>query len=425
MRYHSTRNKSTTVSFREAVLQGLASDGGLFVPEHLPTLASDFMQRLPQLSIEEIGVEVLWPFVESDLSEEELRKMVAETFTFIIPVKRVNHNCYVLELFHGPTQAFKDVGARFMSRCLRRFVEPHKKITVLVATSGDTGGAVAHGFYGVENIDVVILYPNGGVSPYQEQQMAGLGKNITALAVNGTFDDCQALVKQAFTDIQLKNEFGLCSANSINLARLLPQMLYYFLGVQQLLNMNVINPVVSVPSGNLGNITAGVMAKQMGLQIDYFVVACNANDTFFKFLKTGIYQPKPSLKTLSNAMDVGSPSNIERLQHFFENNITTMTQTITACSISDTETLETIATTYQEDNYILDPHGAVALHGLKRNISKQQGLFLETAHPVKFQESIQQALVDFNPQQHIQARPFERKIIENDMDSLKQILDFS
>lgn len=396
IKYISTRGGSETLSFKKATTNGLALNGGLYVPDSIPVLPNSFFESIDKKADAEIGSEVLLPFVEDSLSEVRLSEIVRETLSFPTPIVRLDEDTYVLELFHGPTQAFKDVGARFMSRCMSEFSDENE-LTVLVATSGDTGSAVANGFYDVSGISVKILFPKGKVSPYQEYQMTSLGKNIQAIEVDGTFDDCQALVKQAFSDDELKKSVSLSSANSINIARLLPQMLYYFFAYKQIKGkLGKKKLVISVPSGNFGNLTAGLIAKQMGLPIHRFVAANNANDTFCNYLKTGSYEPKPSVATYSNAMDVGAPSNFERIQYLFDNQLEALKSVISSYSFSDAETLEEIEACSVRTNYTLDPHGAVGKLALSASTMDDEiGVFLETAHPLKFSEVVQKALPHF------------------------------
>lgn len=391
MKYYSTNNKSLQADFREAAVQGQAPDKGLYFPETIPQLPKGFIDALKTVSKEEVAYTVMKPYVGDTMSGEDLQRIVSETVNFPFPLVPITDSIATLELFHGPTLAFKDVGARFMSRCLGHFVKDRdKEITVLVATSGDTGGAVAAGFYGVEGVNVVILYPSGKVSLTQEVQLTTLGKNITAIEVDGSFDDCQRLVKNAFMDEELKNARFLTSANSINVARWLPQQLYYFFAHQQWSQNEA--PVVSVPSGNFGNICAGLLAHASGLPVAHFIAACNANDTVPAFLQTGVYNAKPSVPTLSNAMDVGNPSNFVRILELFQHNVPSLKNLLTAYSISDEETRDTIRDVYTEKGYLLDPHGAVGFLALQRyleRVATTQGYFLETAHPVKFYDAIE------------------------------------
>lgn len=392
MNYYSTNNRSLTANFREAAIQGQAPDKGLYFPETIPQLPKGFLDTIDSLSKEELAFTVMKPYVGNTIDDADLQQIVSETINFPFPLVPITETISTLELFHGPTLAFKDVGARFMSRCLGHFVKNRdKEITVLVATSGDTGGAVANGFYGVEGVNVVILYPSGKVSLTQEVQLTTLGKNITAIEVDGTFDDCQQMVKNAFMDEALKKSLFLTSANSINVARWLPQQLYYFFAYQQWKDKSN-PPVVCVPSGNFGNICAGLLAYCSGLPVKHFVAACNANDTVPQFLESGAYKAKPSVATLSNAMDVGNPSNFVRIMELFHHQLPSLKEMLSSYSISDEETKAAIKEIYSTYNYILDPHGAVGYIALQRYLANEnggKGYFLETAHPVKFYDAIE------------------------------------
>jgi len=395
MKYKSIGTKQQIVSLSEGVFNGLADDGSLFMPEFIPTLDKDFFDDLPNLSLNEIAFSVLRPYVHEEIDDSVLRKMVEETFSFPIPLVNIHDNIHVLELFHGPTRAFKDVGARFLSRLMSHlYPTEDNKMVVLTATSGDTGGAVAHGFYKVPGIDVVVLYPEGKISPYQENQMTSLGHNIHAIAVKGTFDDCQKLVKQAFNDQSLRRQMAVTSANSINLGRLLPQMVYYFEGVARLQDKNKRTaPVICVPSGNFGNITAAVMANRMGLPVSRFLAATNANDVVPRFLESGYYDPRETIVTLANAMDVGDPSNFPRLYALFQNNAEELRQILTASVVTDQKISDTIRNVYNRYKYVLDPHSAAGYFSLQRNLkSDEQGFFVSTAHPRKFVEIIDDIL---------------------------------
>ncbi|HVT83785.1 MAG TPA: threonine synthase [Chitinophagaceae bacterium] len=393
MKYYSTNKRSATVDFREATIKGQAPDKGLYFPEQIPPLEKQFIAQIENFSNEEIAFRVIRPYVDEVIPEEILFRIVSETINFPIPLVQVNESIFSLELFHGPTLAFKDVGARFMSRCLSYFLRDHeKKVTVLVATSGDTGGAVANGFYETEGVDVVILYPSGKVSPVQEKQLTTLRKNIHALEVKGTFDDCQQLVKKAFTDETINKRRFLTSANSINVARWLPQQFYYFFAYKQWPDKKN-PPVVSVPSGNFGNICAGILAQQSGLPVKHFIAACNVNDIVSDYLQTQLLKPKQAAPTLSNAMDVGNPSNFVRILEIFHQHFTELKADLSSYSISDEETLATIREVYQLYNYLLDPHGAVGYLSLQRYLDEfsGKGIFLETAHPVKFPGAVEKA----------------------------------
>lgn len=391
MRYFSTNQASPPASFEEAVKKGLPSDKGLFMPESIQVLPDEFFNTLPGLSLPEIGYHVIKSFVGNEIGDKDLRLLIEDALDFEIPLVQVEEGVFSLELFHGPTLAFKDVGARFMARCLGYFNRQHsERVTVLVATSGDTGSAVANGFLGVDNVDVVILYPKGQVSDFQEKQMTTLGQNIKALEVDGSFDDCQKLVKAAFLDNSLTQKLGLTSANSINIARLLPQSFYYFYAygkVKDLLNKPL---VFSVPSGNYGNLTAGILAKRMGLPVEHFIAASNINDIVPHYIRTGNYKPRMSEQTISNAMDVGDPSNYTRLNYLFEGNHSEFKKEISGFSFTDEETKDAIRH-LQTLEYSADPHGAVGYLGLKdyQETHDVTGIFLETAHPVKFKEVVE------------------------------------
>jgi threonine synthase len=394
MKYYSLNDKNSKVSFEEAVIQGLAPNKGLYFPENIPTLPPSFFEEIEDISNPEIAFRVIQPFVGDEIPEKELRLIVDETLCFDFPCVPVEEAIFSLELYHGPTMAFKDVGARFMSRCLGYFNrENEQKNTVLVATSGDTGGAVASGFLGVKGVDVVILYPSGKVSDIQERQLTTLGQNIQALEVDGVFDDCQDMVKNAFLDDSLKSK-NLTSANSINIARWLPQMFYFFFAFKQLKRHN--KPlIISCPSGNFGNICAGILAKKMGLPIHHFVASTNANDTVPQFLTNGNYLAKPSVATISNAMDVGNPSNFIRIQEMYHHNLKEFKKDFSSYSYTDEETRFAIKNIYINSGYITEPHGAVGYLGLKNEMSIQHesiGVFLETAHPIKFLDVVEPIL---------------------------------
>lgn len=391
MQYYSTNNRSVQADFREATIRGQAPDKGLYFPSDIPKLDPAFLRDLKNLSKAEIGFRVIRPYVGSAIPEEKLFSIVEETVNFDFPLVKVQQELFALELFHGPTLAFKDVGARFMSRCLGHFSQEQKgRIIVLVATSGDTGGAVANGFYGVEGVEVVILYPSGKVSTVQEKQLTTLGKNIHALEVKGNFDDCQAMVKTAFADPQLGEALFLTSANSINVARWLPQQFYYFYAARQWPFSEP--PVISVPSGNFGNICAGLLAFHAGLPVKHFIAACNANDVIPRFLQSGQLEPKAATATISNAMDVGNPSNFVRILEIFGQELPQLKKILTSYSFSDADTRNEMKAVYDEHDYLLDPHGAVGLLGLKKYLHDSAltaGYFLETAHPVKFYDVVE------------------------------------
>lgn len=394
MKYFSLNNKSHKVSFKEAVVSGLAPDRGLYFPETISRLSDSFFANIENLSHEEIAFEAITQFIGDEIPKNELKRIVTETLCFDFPCIYIEENVYSLELFHGPTMAFKDVGGRFMSRCLAYF-NRDKDIqnTVLVATSGDTGGAVASGFLGVKGVEVIILYPSGKVSDIQERQLTTLGQNIKALEVDGVFDDCQDMVKKAFMDETLKHK-NLTSANSINIARWLPQMFYIIFAYKQLKKYN--KPIIlSCPSGNFGNICAGIMAKRLGLPIAHFVASTNANDTVPRFLTTGNYDPKPSKATISNAMDVGNPSNFIRIQELYNNDLSEFEKDFSSYSYTDNETELAMKDIYNRTKYIAEPHGAVGYLGLKKEMQKQHdsiGVFLETAHPIKFLDTVEPLL---------------------------------
>lgn len=392
MQYYSLNKQSPNVSFKQATIQGQAPDKGLYFPETIPQLSKQWIDTIAGKTNEQIAYDVIAPYVGEAIPEDELKRIVKETIDFPIPVVKVADRIASLELFHGPTLAFKDVGARFMSRCLGYFAkEKSEKVTVLVATSGDTGGAVANGFYGVDGVEVVILYPSGKVSSVQEKQLTTLGKNIHALEVKGTFDDCQQMVKQAFADADITKKKFLTSANSINVARWLPQQFYYFFAYKQWQQKNQ-PPVISVPSGNFGNICAGMLAHISGLPVQHFIAACNANDVVARYLFSGNYETRPAVATISNAMDVGNPSNFVRVLELFDNNFINLKKILSGYTITDDETKETLAKVKRETGYLLDPHGAVGYLALQRyldNHPEDNGIFLETAHPVKFYDVVE------------------------------------
>ncbi|HEX8462831.1 MAG TPA: threonine synthase [Segetibacter sp.] len=392
MFYYSTNKQSPKADFKEATIKGQAPDKGLYFPEYLPQLPVDFIKNIDNFSKEEIALTAIKPFVGETIPANILSNIVAETVNFDFPLVSITDNISSLELFHGPTLAFKDVGARFMSRCLGYFVQNNdKEVTVLVATSGDTGGAVASGFFNIEGINVVILYPSGKVSSVQELQLTTLGENIKAIEINGNFDDCQQLVKQAFADEDLNKQRFLTSANSINVARWLPQQFYYFYAYQQWKDKNTL-PVICVPSGNFGNICAGLVAHLSGLPVKQFIAAVNANESVHQYLETGSYKQANAISTLSNAMDVGNPSNFIRILELFKHEHPEIKNCISSFSITDEETKETLKKVLKEQNYLLDPHGAVAYTALKRYLQthiNDKGIILETAHPVKFYDVVE------------------------------------
>lgn len=393
MNFYSTNNKNKTYSFKQAFIKGLADDNGLFVPEQIPQLPASFFEKLHTLTLPQIAMDVLTPFISGDLTKEEIKHICDATFTFEIPLKKLEENIYSYELFHGPTAAFKDVGARFLANCYAILGDKNKKSLLLVATSGDTGSAVANAFLGISNVEAVILYPHNKVSPMQEKQFASLGENITAFAVEGTFDDCQHLVKQAFLDEELKTTFQLSSANSINIARWLPQSVYYFYAVAQLkkqLQNKWQSLTISVPTGNLGNLTAGLLAKKMGLPVNYFIAATNDNNTIPEFLKSGVYTPKASIQTISNAMDVGNPSNYSRLLYLYNNDFDAIRAEVKGFYVDDEATKNALIQVNTEKKYLMDPHGTVGYLALKKiSTGNEIGIFLETAHPAKFSEVVE------------------------------------
>ncbi len=427
MQYFSTNRKSTPVSFPEAVLNGQPGDRGLYFPEKIPKLSADFWKNFQTKSKKEIAFEIIKPYVGETIPEGILLNICEETVNFDFPLIKITENISTLELFHGATLAFKDVGARFMSRCLQHFSKARdEKIVVLVATSGDTGGAVGNGFYGVENVEVVILYPKGKVSKVQELQLTTLGGNISALEVEGTFDDCQSLAKTALADEELKQKIFLTSANSINVARWLPQQFYYFFALQQWQQDEA--PVISVPSGNFGNVCAGILAHISGLPIKKFIAACNANDVIPNFLQSGKMQTKPTVATLSNAMDVSNPSNFVRILQIFDNNFLSLKEKLEAVSISDEITAGTIRKVFEKYGYVLDPHGAIGFYALQKYLEEnadQKGFFLETAHPIKF-DSVREIIGDYGEMPEtvsdLLLRPKQSVEIKADYEDLKNIL---
>lgn len=389
MNYYSLNNNVPSVGFEEAVTRGIAPDKGLYFPESITPLPASFFENIEQLSNNEIAYQAIKQFVGKSIPDDKLKEIIADVLSFDFPIVEIEENVATLELFHGPTMAFKDVGARFMARCLEYFSaqkEKQEPVTVLVATSGDTGGAVARGFFKVQGVDVVILYPTGKVSEVQEKQLTALGENITALEVDGVFDDCQAMVKKAFLDKEITERRKLTSANSINVARWLPQLFYFLFAYKQARKQGK-ELVFSVPSGNFGNICAGIVAHKLGMPVSQFIASVNSNKVVPDYLKTGEYAPKPSVATISNAMDVGDPSNFIRIQKLFDNDLAALSRKLTSYSFNDEETREAIQTIYKNTGYTADPHGAVGYLGLKKFLKNNPdvyGIFLETAHPVKF-----------------------------------------
>ncbi|KJD36178.1 threonine synthase [Tamlana sedimentorum] len=400
MNYYSLNHKAPNTTFENAVVKGLAPDKGLYFPESITPLPKAFFDKIDELSNSEIAFTAIKQFVSPEIPEDVLKTIVEETLSFDFPVVKLNDNISTLELFHGPTMAFKDVGARFMARCLGYFNKNNdNEVTVLVATSGDTGGAVANGFLGVKGVNVVILYPSGKVSDIQEKQLTTLGQNIKALEVNGTFDDCQAMVKTAFLDESLTSKMQLTSANSINVARWLPQLFYFMFAYKQL-HKKYNDIVFSVPSGNFGNICAGMMAQQLGLPIKHFVASNNANNVVTRYLISQLYEPKPSVQTISNAMDVGAPSNFIRIEEIYKNNFEALKENLSSYSFTDEETKAAMLEIYKNYSYVADPHGAVGYLGCKNYLKENPEahcVFLETAHPTKFLDVVEEVIKEEQP----------------------------
>ena len=397
MNYYSTNHQSPDATLEEAVVKGLAPDRGLYMPYSIKELSPSFYAGIDALGFQDIACRVADAFFGEDIPADTLHDIVCDTLNFDVPLVQVTDHIYSLELFHGPTLAFKDVGARFMARLLGYFIrkEGKRQVNVLVATSGDTGSAVANGFLGVEGIHVYVLYPKGKVSEIQEKQFTTLGQNITALEVDGTFDDCQALVKSAFMDKELNEHLELTSANSINVARFLPQAFYYFYAYAQWKRMTGgTSPLVCcVPSGNFGNITAGLFGKRMGLPINRFIAANNRNDIFYQYLQTGIYSPRPSIATIANAMDVGDPSNFARVLDLYEGSHDAITSDISGATYTDEQIADTLQHTWQACHYLLDPHGACGFRALQEGLRPgETGFFLETAHPAKFKDTVERVI---------------------------------
>ena len=437
MKYFSTNKQSPEIDFKEATIKGQAPDRGLYFPEEIPQVKKRLIENIDSFSNEEVAFRVIKPYTGNCIPEEKLFQIVSETVNFPIPLVKVSDSISSLELFHGPTLSFKDIGARFMSRCLGYFVKDEsRKITVLVATSGDTGGAVANGFYDVDGVEVIILYPSGKVSPVQEKQLTTIGKNITALEVQGTFDDCQSMVKQAFTDKDINDKLFLTSANSINVARWLPQQVYYFFAYKQWLQNPHSGdkggdggPVISVPSGNFGNICAGILAMQSGLPVKHFIAACNMNDIVSDYLQTQVLTPKQAVATLSNAMDVGNPSNFIRVLEIFKHEFPELRSKLSSATVTDKDTLATIKEVFEKYNYLTDPHGAVGYLALSQyltNHTGDKGIFLETAHPVKFPEAVEKTTGKAIPipdsLQPIMKREKLSILIPSDFTALKEFL---
>ncbi len=399
MQFYSTNRKAPLASLEKAVVKGLAEDRGLYMPERIKPLPPTFFDSMQNLTFQEIAYHVADAFFGEDVPADDLRRIVDDTLQFDCPVVRVTDRIYSLELFHGPTLAFKDVGARFMARLLQYFIHAEAvkgeggkpTVNVLVATSGDTGSAVANGFLGVEGIHVYVLYPKGKVSPIQECQFTTLGQNVTAVEIDGVFDDCQALVKSAFMDAELNGHMKLTSANSINVARFLPQAFYYFHAYAQMKRLGLAGRlVVCVPSGNFGNICSGLFGKRMGLPVSRFIAANNANDIFFQYLRTGKYEPRPSMQTIANAMDVGDPSNFARIYDLYGKDHAAICADVSGATYSDEQIAATIRQVHQTAGYLCDPHGACAYRALSEGLQPgETGVFLETAHPAKFKDTVE------------------------------------
>ena len=396
MKYISLNNNSQPVNFKTALINGLAPDKGLYFPERIINLPKKIIDNIKTIDDTELCYEVIKDYIGNDFTEDELIKIIQKTIDFKIPLKKVENSIFSLELFHGPTLAFKDIGAKFLALCMDKIKNDFdsKEITVLVATSGDTGGAVAKGFEGLNGINVCILYPKGRISQVQEKQITTNAKNVIAFEVNGNFDDCQRMVKDAFNDIEIKNKIILTSANSINIARWLPQMFYYFLAIKKIENNN--QNIFSVPSGNFGNICAGILSKEMGLNIQLFLASTNINKTVPRYLESGIYNPEKTKPTISNAMDVSDPSNFIRIQKIFNYDLQKIKKVIKGYSYNDSETREAIKDVYNSYNYIMDPHSAIGYLGLKSYLknprSDVNGIFLSTAHPIKFKEQVENSI---------------------------------
>ena len=431
MIYYSTNGQAANATLAEAVVKGLASDKGLFMPEKIKALPQEFFDNIQDMTFQEIAFEVAKAFFGEDIESETLKKIVYDTLSFDAPTVKVDENIYSLELFHGPTLAFKDVGARFMARLLGHFISQQadgKEVNVLVATSGDTGSAVANGFLGVPGIKVYVLYPHAKVTEIQEKQFTTLGQNITAIEVEGTFDDCQALVKSAFMDKELNEAMKLTSANSINVARFLPQAFYYFYAYAQLKKAGTADKVVCcVPSGNFGNITAGLFGKRMGLPISRFIAANNRNDVFLEYLNTAKYNPRPSVATIANAMDVGDPSNFARILALYENSHSAISSEISGVSYNDDEIRETVKEAYTRTGYLLDPHGACGYRALREMLADDEvGFFLETAHPAKFLNTVEEVIGEEvaipEKLQHFMRGTKESVMMKPDFNALKEFL---
>lgn len=396
MIFYSTKTADLKASLEEAIFNSLPPDNGLYMPETIPTISKEFLDNIENRSFKEIAIEVTVTLLGSEITRSEIESIIDRAYDFEAPVVQITPNDYVLELFHGPSMAFKDFGARFMAAIMSYFLQrSNKEIRILVATSGDTGGAVAQGFYQVPGIEVTILYPSGKVSDIQEKQLTTLGHNVTALEVDGTFDDCQRLVKEAFLDPELNEKYNLASANSINIARLIPQSFYFFAAYAQLKKFG--KPlVVSVPSGNFGNLSAGILAYRMGLPVEHFIAATNVNNAVPRYLESGNYEPLPSIETISNAMDVGSPSNFVRLTRFFNDDWNAINEKVSGAFFNDEQTQKAMREVFGNANYVMCPHTAVAYRGLqeyrKKTKSDFTGVFLSTAHPAKFIDLVEETL---------------------------------
>ena len=427
MNYYSLNRKAPNTTFANAVVRGLAPDKGLYFPESITPLESSFFETIENKTNAEIAFEAIKQFIVPEIPEAVLKTIIEETLNFDFPIVEINENISTLELFHGPTMAFKDVGARFMARCLGYFNKNNtNEITVLVATSGDTGGAVANGFLGVKGVNVVILYPSGKVSDIQEKQLTTLGQNITALEVDGVFDDCQDMVKRAFMDEELTSKMQLTSANSINIARWLPQLFYYMFAYKQLKSKHK-EIAFSIPSGNFGNICAGMVAQKLGLPVKHFIAANNANDTVVNYMTTQSYNPKPSIQTISNAMDVGNPSNFIRIQELHNNDFEALKANLSSYSYTDNETKAALLELYNDWNYVADPHGAVGYLGAKDYLKSNNAhvVFLETAHPTKFLDVVEDVIrenVDLPPQIESVMNKEKVAITVNSYEELKRFL---
>lgn len=396
MKFYSTNSKAPVADLHKAVVKGLAEDKGLYMPEVIKALPKEFFDNIENMTFQEIAYTVADAFFGEDVPADTLKQIVYDTLAFDCPVVKVKDNIYSLELFHGPTLAFKDVGARFMARLLGYFIkqEGNEQVNVLVATSGDTGSAVANGFLGVDGIHVYVLYPKGKVSPIQECQFTTLGQNITALEIDGVFDDCQALVKSAFMDEELNHHMKLTSANSINVARFLPQAFYYFHAYAQMKKKGLADQlVICVPSGNFGNITSGLFGKKMGLPVKRFIASNNANDIFYKYLQTGQYSPRPSVQTIANAMDVGDPSNFARIYDLYKGSHEAVCEDVSGATYTDSQIADTISNVYEATGYLCDPHGACGYRALEEGLREDEvGVFLETAHPAKFRDTVEKII---------------------------------